>query len=823
MPKASLIFTNFVSGEYSPRQEGRIDLAGYYNSCRVLENMIIAPQGGVERAPGTVFCAKAKTAAKKVRLIDFNMSLYNSSEFVLELGHNYVRFYKDHAYKHEIATSYTEADLFEVKYVQYENVMYLVHPSYPLYKLVKTAAGDTSWTLSTPTLTGGAAAGINDATDHYATAVAIHEQRLILAGTNAKPQKVWGSKNAEAFEDFTTGANDSDAFAFNMGMENSFHIKSLVSKENIHIFSNIGEIIFTGIDGPPITPTSFHFESQSNYGSKDMQALKTGENMVYVQGAGKKLREYYYNRDTDIHISPDLTIRADHITGDGITQMALQTNPDLILWCIRSDGQLIGLTYEKSIGVFGWHRHITGNDDVIESVIVIRTASGEDEIWISVLRDASSDGKRYLEYFKPRDFGDDQKDCFFVHSGVTLDKGAAKDITDISADKIDRGDCESTTPPMIFDETVPRLLNATFARDAAEKHGGTYSYKFTKTIAKGTAAHVYLVDKQTPTDMHGMIAGHTYTKTLWIKVPSASGIALNEINLKILDYDSGWVGLSVNPTSFDIWQKISITRTLRLSATGAQIELYIFQTAENNEYFYIDDIDLLDHDSLIVTSAGHGFENDYLVKITGVVGMTELNDKEYMVKNKADNTFQLYLVDGSDGVDGTDFTAYTSGGLVERVTKTVSGLDHLEDETVAILADGGTHPDKTVSSGAVTLDNYFNTVHVGLSYISKLKPMRIEAGAATGTAQGKLKKITQLCIRFYKSLLCKFGPDEDHLETIVFRKTTDVMGSPPALFSGDKVRPFPGGWTREGNIMIIQDQPLPMTILALMPVVYTND
>ena len=161
---------------------------------------------------------------------------------------------------------------------------------------------------------------------------------------------------------------------------------------------------------------------------------------------------------------------------------------------------------------------------------------------------------------------------------------------------IDRRNCESTTPPMIFDETVPVLTSATFARDIAEAHAGTYSYKVTKTVASGTAAYVTLCDNELTSDMHGLVAGHTYTFFVWIKVPVASGIALDEIRMRIEDYIAPtWAGTdSSYPTAFDTWQKLTVTRTIRSGATGTSILFEIISTAENNEYFYVDDVTLED-------------------------------------------------------------------------------------------------------------------------------------------------------------------------------------------------------------------------------------
>ncbi len=159
---------------------------------------------------------------------------------------------------------------------------------------------------------------------------------------------------------------------------------------------------------------------------------------------------------------------------------------------------------------------------------------------------------------------------------------------------IDRGDCESETPPMIFDETVPFRSNADFDRDITEAHTDTYSYLVTKTVANGTPAYVYLTDNANTTDMHGYIAGNTYTWTVWVYIPSTGGVALNELFLYMRDYVSGaWLGtIGAYPTVLDTWQKISVTRTIRAGATGVNFRLNVKQEAEDTEYFYVDDIEL---------------------------------------------------------------------------------------------------------------------------------------------------------------------------------------------------------------------------------------
>ena len=156
-------------------------------------------------------------------------------------------------------------------------------------------------------------------------------------------------------------------------------------------------------------------------------------------------------------------------------------------------------------------------------------------------------------------------------------------------------------------------------------------------------------------------------------------------------------------------------------------------------------------------------------------------------------------------------------------TTTITGLDHLEGQTVSILADGSTHPDKTVSSGSITLDRSSTKVKVGLSFTSLLQTMRLDAGAANGTSQAKTKRIYDISLRLYESVGVEVGPDLQNMERIPFRSSADSMDTAIPVFTGDKEIEFRGNYETDGFIFVRQTQPLPLTVLSLYPNLVTND
>ena len=156
-------------------------------------------------------------------------------------------------------------------------------------------------------------------------------------------------------------------------------------------------------------------------------------------------------------------------------------------------------------------------------------------------------------------------------------------------------------------------------------------------------------------------------------------------------------------------------------------------------------------------------------------------------------------------------------------TTSISGLSHLEGQTVSILADGATHADKVVSSGSITLDRSATKVKVGLSYTSLLQTMRIDAGARDGTSQSKTKRIYEITIRLFESVGVEVGPDLNNLERIPFRSSANAMNQGITPFTGDKEVEFRGNYETDGFVFVRQTQPLPLTILSLYPRLVTND
>jgi hypothetical protein len=379
---------------------------------------------------GKIDDISVRKVAPKARLESFEFSTVQS--YILEFTDKNLRFYKDNGIitdggrPYELETTYEEADLFELQMTQSADIMYIVHPTYPPRKLTRT--GHTSWTIENVSFTASPFAGADD----YPACVDFYEERLFFARTNNDPQTIWASKSGD-YENMTTGAEDDDAFIYTLAARGVNPINWIVP-QNVLLIGTKGaewKMSSSGAD-EPISVSNVFVKRQSTWGSKDLQALLINDVVLFVQRAGTKIRELTYSYEKDGYVAPDLTILAEHITEGGITDIAYQQEPTSIVWAIRADGVLLGLTYERTQEVIGWHRHLTNEgNDLFESV-AINPTDDEDEVWVSAQRTIGGEDRRYVEYFKPWKWGDDINDVFFVDSGLTYDGGDAVAITGVT-------------------------------------------------------------------------------------------------------------------------------------------------------------------------------------------------------------------------------------------------------------------------------------------------------------------------------------------------------------------------------------------------------
>jgi hypothetical protein len=219
----------------------------------------------------------------------------------------------------------------------------------------------------------------------YPRSVAMHEQRLCYGGTSSQPNTIWCSA-IDDFENFQTGTTAADAVQFTLAASEGNRINWLYSQSQLLVGTSGDEWTIGSADSTQaLSATNVQANRQSSYGSKYMRAALVNDVLLFVQRNGRKVRELVYELNKDGWVAPDLTLLAEHITNGEIVDIAYQQQPDAVLWCVRGDGTLIAMTYERDQKVVGWHRHTLGDADV-ESVATIYGNGTEDEVWMVVKR-----------------------------------------------------------------------------------------------------------------------------------------------------------------------------------------------------------------------------------------------------------------------------------------------------------------------------------------------------------------------------------------------------------------------------------------------------
>lgn len=322
---------------------------------------------------------------------------------------------------YEITTPYTTANLPRLNFAQSADVMYLVHPTYDIRTLSRT--DHNAWTLATATITGSPTPSLSGS-NNRPSVVTFFEQRLVFAGTNNNPQTIWFSKSAD-YLNFTVGTLADDALIYTIASSQVNAIRFLSATRVLMIGTSGGEYVLTTTNDGPVTPTTTQIRKYSNYGTATVQPVQVADVTLFLQRGNRKVREFRYVGEVDVagYQAPDMTILAEHITEGGITTLVYQQEPDSIVWCIREDGTLLGMTYRRDEQVVAWHKHVIGGEfssgqSVVESIATLPTDSGEDELYMIVKRTIDGQTKRYIEILGDFEFGDQTTDAYFVDSGL---------------------------------------------------------------------------------------------------------------------------------------------------------------------------------------------------------------------------------------------------------------------------------------------------------------------------------------------------------------------------------------------------------------------
>lgn len=258
----------------------------------------------------------------------------------------------------------------------------------------------------------------------YPSATGFYEDRLVFAGSKGFPQTFWTSKTGDYYNFGTSipSADDDGITAtLNGGQMNG--IKAIIAFGEMLLLTAGGEFKVSG-GGKAITGSNVLSQPQEYRGVSDVNPVTIGSRIIYVQHQGNIIRDLAYSYDVDKYTGDDLNLLASHLfEGHKIISMTYQQIPNSIVWCVRDDGLLLGLTYIKEQDIYAWHQHTTAGGKFV-SVCNIGGAT-EDKLYAVIERG----GQYYVEIMGSRDKSTNVEDQFFVDSGITYEGEPTDEIS----------------------------------------------------------------------------------------------------------------------------------------------------------------------------------------------------------------------------------------------------------------------------------------------------------------------------------------------------------------------------------------------------------
>ena len=271
-------------------------------------------------------------------------------------------------------------------------------------------------TSYTPPLSRNPFVGIGN----YPSVVTYIQQRLCFANVDNDPEKIFMSK-AGNFKNFTTSSpsQSDDAITFNMAGRQINEVKSMLDLGRLVIMTSGGEWSVSGDQAGVITPTTINTKQYSYNGSGQLSPIIIDGAAIYQQARGSIIRDLNYNFEVDGYTGNDLTIFSAHLFDNyTIVDWAFQQIPHSILWVVRSDGKLLGLTFVRSQEVMAWHVHDFDGGEV-ENVAVVPDGN-EDYVYVTVKRTINGVVTRYVERLNSRQINDIE-DVKLMDSSLTYD------------------------------------------------------------------------------------------------------------------------------------------------------------------------------------------------------------------------------------------------------------------------------------------------------------------------------------------------------------------------------------------------------------------
>lgn len=767
---SQLLQPSFSSGEVAPATYARTDLARYFNALRTCRNFVVLPEGGVQNRAGTRFVAEAKDSLVRIRLIPFQFS--TEQTYILEFGNLYIRFISNGnqvvsgGVPYEIATPYNIFEIADLKFTQSADVMTIVHPNHAPMELSRL--GPTDWTLTAITFEPGIDAptgltvtartgGSGDTTEYQykVTAVSgISEGSVESWASNAASVNSWDDKPGATLSwTAVTGADHYNVY----------------KNKSSGVFGFIGQAAGTTFSDINITPESDN-------------TVPIGYN-PFADGNNPSVVGYFQQR---------------------MVFAASQANPQTV-WMSRT-GDFHNFGYSDP----------SKDDDGIEFIIASRQ--------VNEIRHLVS-----LRELLALTSGAEIAISGSSDAGVTPDNVSAVEQSYFGS---------SSVVPAIYANTAMYI----------QARGGKLS----------TLAYNYVSDGFQPQDV-SVLSSHLLRG--YTIVEMAFSLAPNGV-LWMVRNDGALLGFTFLPEQqVYAWHRHDtdgIVESVASVPEGDEDVLYlsVWRIINGVTKRYIErmetrqlmksgsgDFPLQDRSFFVDCGLTYDGRSSASAVLTGGTDWKSPNPLTLTAGAASFNAGMVgryVMLYGGNSIFIGDallvkITAYISPTVVTVAPEmlvpeslrgkpatrwgiaatTISGLGHLEGKTVNILADGDVEPPKVVSGGSITLESPALVAHVGLPITADFETLDI-ALQNNQAFLGAKKTVNNVVVLCQESRGIFAGPDADHLKEYK-QRATENWAQPIDLLTGRAEITIPARWEEPGRIFIRQTDPLPLTILGVMP------
>jgi len=761
-----LIRNNFNTGEMSPYLRYRTDLSKYASGCARLENFLVMPWGGVENRPGTEFIATAKYAARAVRLIPFQFNIEQT--YIIEAGDGYLRFYMDGGRIldssnniYEISSPYAAADdLFQLRYCQSADTLFLVHPKYPPYKL--TRSGHAAWTITELDLDGGPFQDENDTdTTVAASATAVGSTATVTASAEIFKSAMVGElfeivhprEHTLLSKKFTANATDTN---------------TLTVKGNWTVSTTggwCGTLCLQRSFNGGTTWCDYRTWSSDDDTNVDATGYEEDKDVLY-----RFVMTNWSTPSSSLSYSCLAQISCDDYWVYGIVRLTAYTSATVMTGMVIRE---IGSTDATEDWAYGAFSDRCGYPSTVcfyqDRLIFGRTTEQPQSVWTS----RTSDYTDFLagagdEADDPMTFTIRAQQVNAINWLATRTSGKALMIGTAAAEGTlgPTDDSKALSPDNR--EYQEKCLYGAAALDCIRvadvtlflERGGEYL----RELAYNWESDGYLAQNLTELAEHVLRGG------------------VVDSSYQQLPYPVVWfVRADGVLVSFTYERLQNVTAWARHTTAGTFLSVATIATDDANEVWVA-------------------------VERNGV-RMIERFKPRRTVTCAADGWF----------LDSAIQTTFDSA-----VGKITSGLDHLNGRTdVCAMVDGTLVKNLTVSGGAVDFGNVSGkTVLVGLPYTSTLETMPLEADTQQGSTLQNFKRISGVTLKFYRSLGGTVSTAVNgavSTSAALITRTADMnMDAPPDLVTGENRISLPGGSGTEVTLTVTQSEPLPLTLLAAL-------